>query len=104
MQRRLQRSVTEIRTYVMRRPCPSMSAWSIPPPENQSNSAGPGPAPVSALAAGLLEEGDFADLDALVGGFAHVVERERRGGRGDEGFHLVPGLARSPDLGRDRDR
>src|SRR5271169_3320104 len=103
MQRRLQRSVTEIRTYVMRRPCPSMSAWPMPPPENESSSAGRPPAPPSALAARLLEEGDLADLDALVRRLAHVVERERRGGGGDERFHLVPGLAGSLDLGRDLD-
>src|SRR5450759_4816542 len=88
----------------MRRPCPSMSAWSIPPSENQSNSAGPVPAPTSALAAGLLEEGDFADLDAFVRRLAHVIKRERRGGCGDERLHLVPGLAGSLDLGRDLDR
>src|SRR5271169_3205018 len=103
MQRRLQRSVTEIRTYVMRRPCPSMSAWPMPPPENESSSAGRPPAPPSALAARLLEEGDLADLDALVRRLAHVVKRERRGGDGDERLHLVPGLAGSPDLRRDFD-
>src|SRR6266545_5144271 len=89
----------------MRRPCPSMSAWSIPRlPENESSSAGRPPAPASALAARLLEESDFADLDSLVRRLAHVVERERRGGGGDEGLHLVSGLTGSLDLGRDLDR
>src|ERR1019366_7553999 len=61
------------------------------------------PAPPSALAARLLEEGDFADLDSFVRRLAHVVERERRGGGGDERLHLVTGLAGSFDLGRDLD-
>src|SRR5450756_975710 len=88
----------------MRRPCPSMSAWSIPSPENESILAGLPPAPSSALPARLLQERELADLDAFVGGLAHVIERERRCGRGDEGLHLVPGLPRPLDLGRDRDR
>src|SRR3954447_14735416 len=74
-QRKLQRSVTEIRTSPMGRPWPSTSG---------AQSVSPAPAmglrplavPVTGLPPGLVEQGDLLDDDALLDALDHVVHGE----------------------------
>src|SRR5216684_893777 len=58
-------------------PCLSRASWrSLSPVE------------VSALPAGLFHENDVRDFHTFVEGFAHIVDREGRGGYGDQCFHF----------------
>jgi hypothetical protein len=50
-------------------------------------------AEIAGLPASFFDENDASDFDALIQGFAHVVNREGCGGNGDQGFHLHTGLS-----------
>src|SRR5947209_17233955 len=56
---------------------------------------------VRLLAAGLLEQGDLADLEVLLQALDHVVDRERGDARGGQRLHLDPGPRRGARLGGD---
>ena len=56
---------------------------------------------VAALAAGLRDEPDAPDLDAALDALDHVVDRQRRHGRGGHRLHLDAGLAGRRRLGAD---
>ena len=48
---------------------------------------------MAGFATGFFEKADALDDDAAVDGFAHVVDGQRSGGDGDEGFHFYAGFA-----------
>src|SRR6188768_2893642 len=57
------------------------------------------PVPLAALAAGLREQPERADLDAPLDTLDHVVDRQRRHGRRRHRLHLDPRGARRRRLG-----
>src|SRR3954451_17130277 len=90
-QRKLQRSVTEMRTSPIGRPCPSTSG-----------AKGSGSAirvPVSRLPARLVQQRDALDHDALLDALDHVVDGERADRGGGERLHLDAGAVHGPGLG-----
>ena len=50
-----------------------------------------------ALAAGLLDQVDLAQLHALIHGLAHIVDGEQRGRNAGQSFHFHAGHADGPD-------
>src|SRR6476661_2816698 len=93
-QRKLQRSVTEIRTSPIGRPWPSISG------AKGSLAA----VPVTRLASRLVQQRDLLDRHALLDALDHVVDRERRDRRGGQRLHLDAGAGDRARLGGERDR
>src|SRR4051794_25492593 len=91
-QRKLQRSVTEMRTSPMVRPWPSTRG-------SQALAVA-----VTGLPSGLVEQRALLDDDALLDALDHVVDRERADRRGRQRLHLDAGAGHRAGLRRQRDR
>ena len=88
-QRKLQRSVTEMRTSPMSRPWPSTSWARLM-------------AVVVRLSAGLVEQLDALDHDARLDALDHVVDGQRADAAGHHRLHLDAGAGGDARLGDQR--
>src|SRR4051794_8938497 len=106
-QRKLQRAGTEMRTSPIARPWPSTSGAQASPAVPGALAAATGfasPVPVPRLAAGLVEQRDLLDDDALLDALDHVVDGERADRRGRQGLHLDARPGHGARLRDERDR
>src|SRR4051812_10396687 len=106
-QRKLQRSVTEMRTSPIARPCPSTS-WGSDKLRSDDRGGAEGMSCLNSvvirLTAGLVEQLDALDHHARLDALDHVVDGERADAAGDHRLHLDPGAGRDPRLAHQRHR
>src|SRR4051812_10858441 len=103
-QRKLQRSVTEMRTSPIALPWPSRKRS-----DDRGGAEGMSASSFSrtmkvTLSAGLVEQLDALDDDARLDALDHVVDRERADTAGDHRLHLDPRTRARARLGDQRDR